>query len=110
MLFADDEAVETHTQQELQTLMDRFFQACKDFGLIISLKKTNVLGKDTEDPPVIAIDDYKVDVVHQFTYIGSTISDNLSLEKNRREDWKSGNNSCAARKTGLGWLCTTHTL
>ena len=37
MLFADDAAVMTHTQRELQLLMDCFSQACKDFGLIISL-------------------------------------------------------------------------
>ena len=48
MLFADDAAVATHTQEELQSLMDCFSQACKDFGLTISLKKTNVLGQDTE--------------------------------------------------------------
>ena len=47
MLFADDAAVATHTQRELQSLMDRFSQACKDFGLTISLKKTNVLGQST---------------------------------------------------------------
>ena len=47
MLFADDAAVATHTQKELQSLMDCFSQACKDFGLTISLKKTNVLGQDT---------------------------------------------------------------
>ena len=41
MLFADDAAVATHTQEELQSLMDCFSQACKDFGLTISLKKTN---------------------------------------------------------------------
>ena len=43
MLFAD----------ELQSLMDCFLQACKDFGLTISLKKTNVLGQDTEAPLVL---------------------------------------------------------
>ena len=46
MLFADDAAVTSHTEQDLQCLMDRFYQACKDFGLTISLKKTNVLGQD----------------------------------------------------------------
>ena len=39
LLFADDAAVTTHTIQELQTLMDRFSQACKDCGLTISLKR-----------------------------------------------------------------------
>ena len=47
MLFADDAAVATHTQEELQSLTDCLSQACKDFGLTISLKKTNVLGEDT---------------------------------------------------------------
>ena len=58
--------------------MVRFSQACKDFGLIISLKKTDVLGQDTASPPVITIDDHELDVVHQFTYLSSTV--NLSLE------------------------------
>ena len=80
MLFADDTAVATHTQHELQTLMDHFSQACRDFGLTISLKKTNVLGQDTETPPAITIDDYELDAVHHFTYLGSTITDNLSLD------------------------------
>ena len=80
MLFADDAAVATHTQQEFLSLMDRFSQACKDFGLTISLKKTNVLRQSTETPPSITIDDYELDAVHQFTYLGSTITDNLSLD------------------------------
>ena len=80
MLFADDAAVATHTQEELQSLMDCFSQACKDFGLTISLKKTNVLGQDTEALPVITIDNYELDAVCQFTYLGSTITDNLSLD------------------------------
>ena len=32
MLFADDAAVATHTQEEPQSLVDCFSQACKDFG------------------------------------------------------------------------------
>ena len=47
MLFADDTAVATHTQEELLSLMDCFSLASKDFGLTISLKKTNVLGLHT---------------------------------------------------------------
>ena len=80
ILFADDAAVATHTQEELQSLMDCFSQSCKDFGLTISLKKTNDLGQDTEAPPVITIDDYELDAVCQFTYLGSTVTDNLSLD------------------------------
>ena len=70
----------THTQEELQSLMDCSSQACKDLGLTISLKKTNVLGQDTEETPVITIDDYELDAFCQCTYLGSTINDNLSLD------------------------------
>ena len=77
MLFTDDVTVTTHTQQELQALMDRSSQAFKDFGLTISLKKTNILGQDTMELSVITIDDYELDIVEQFTHLGSTITDNL---------------------------------
>ncbi|KAL8573199.1 hypothetical protein ACOMHN_036184 [Nucella lapillus] len=52
--------------------------ACKDFGLTFSLKTTNVQCQDVDTPPVITTDNYQIDVVHQFTYLGSTINDNLS--------------------------------
>ena len=61
--------------------MDCFLQACKDIGLTISQKKTNVLGQDTIAPPsVITIDDYELDAVCQLTYIGATTTDTLSLD------------------------------
>ena len=47
MLLADDAAVASHTQHELQTLGDRFSQTGKDIGLTISLKKTNVQAQNT---------------------------------------------------------------
>ena len=67
MLFADDAAVTAHTQQELLALMGRFSQACKDIGLTISLKKTNVLGRDTMELQAITIDVFELDVVEQVT-------------------------------------------
>ena len=80
MLFADDAAIATHTQEELQQLMDRFSVACKDFGLTISLKKTNVMMQGSESQPNITIDNYQLENVDQFTYLGSTLCSNLSLD------------------------------
>ena len=48
MLFVDDAAVATHSEHQLQSLIDRFSQACKDFGLTMSLKKTEVLALNTD--------------------------------------------------------------
>lgn len=80
MLFADDAAFATDTQQELKSLIDRFCKPCKDFGLTISLKNMNFQGQDTVAPLVITIDEYVLDVVHQRRYMGSTITNKLSLE------------------------------
>lgn len=71
----------THIQQQLQLLIDSFSKACKNFGLTISLKKTNVIGQSTGAPPVVTTNNYVLEVVHDFTYVGSTITDNLSLDK-----------------------------
>ena len=55
--FADDAAIATYTQQELQALMNCFSQACEDFGLTINLKNMNIVGYDTDALPVITTDD-----------------------------------------------------
>ncbi|XP_055898268.1 uncharacterized protein LOC129928329 [Biomphalaria glabrata] len=68
-------------QEELQSLMSHFSQACKEYGLTISTKKTNVLGPPATAPPSILIDNNKLDAINEFCYLGSTIKDDLSLEK-----------------------------
>ena len=80
MLFADDAALASHTQEGLQGLVNCLAHDCREFGLIISLKKTNVMGQDVSEAPSISIGDYTLEVVEDFTYLGSTISSNLSLE------------------------------
>jgi hypothetical protein len=80
LLFADDAAIITHDHQELQNLLDKFSQACKDFGLTISLQKTKVLGQAVDISPAVTIDDYELAVEHQFTYLGSIVSNNLTLD------------------------------
>nr|KAG5688525.1 hypothetical protein BaRGS_031309 [Batillaria attramentaria] len=80
MLFADDAALTSHTEAGLQELVSRLSNACKEFGLTISLKKTNILAQDTDSPPDISIDNTHLEVVDSFTYLGSTISSSLTLD------------------------------
>ena len=61
--------------------MEKFSDACDNFGLTISLKKTEILTQEVETPPAIKIGDHQLSVVEQFTYLGSTITGNLSLDK-----------------------------
>ena len=80
MLFADDAALSSHTEEDLQRLMDRFSHACREFGLTISIKKTNVMGQDVPSPPAVRIDNEELEVSDHFTYLASTITSNLSLD------------------------------
>ena len=44
LLFADDATITTHTQEDLQRLLDRFSDTCRHFRPTISLAKTQVMG------------------------------------------------------------------
>ena len=44
------------------------------------LKKTNVIARDASQVPSVKINDYTLEVVEDFTYLGSNISNNLSLD------------------------------
>ena len=79
-LSADDAALVAHSVQKIQNLLDRFSNACEDFSLSISLKKTKVMCQGSEAMPALTIKDYTLDVVSQFPFIGSTTSDNVSLD------------------------------
>ncbi|KAL8565905.1 hypothetical protein ACOMHN_000482 [Nucella lapillus] len=80
MLFVDDAALTAHTEATLQELISRLAHACTEFGLTISIKKTNVLGQDASPAPHISIGDCTPDAVEDPTYLGSTISSSLSLD------------------------------
>ena len=54
LLFADDAAITTHTQEDLQRLLDCFSDACRHFGLTINLAKTQVMGQDMKDTPSLS--------------------------------------------------------
>ena len=73
MLLADDAAVSSPAEEDLKGPTGRFSQACQ--------KKTNVMAQDVDDrPTTININDYVLEVVHEFMYLESTIADNFSLE------------------------------
>ena len=53
MQFADDAALTAHTKDAPQHLISCLAHACSEFGLTISLKKTNILGQDVSSIPSI---------------------------------------------------------
>ncbi|XP_076055189.1 uncharacterized protein LOC143033583 [Oratosquilla oratoria] len=57
-----------------------FREVCGDFRLNISLKKTNIMGINTQHPPNIHISNYQLEAVNEFTYLGSVVTNDLSLD------------------------------
>ena len=64
LLFSDDCALSTRSQNDIQGIVDRFADAAKNFGLTISLKKAEVLfqpcPKDIHCDPEATIDGTKL--------------------------------------------------
>ena len=57
-------------------MIDRITNACTNF----SLTRTKVLAQETTSPK-ITINNYELEVVEQFNYLGSTITSKLSLKR-----------------------------
>ena len=76
LLFADDCALLAH-------IVNRFSDVAKNFGLTISLKKTETLYKppprEAYSPPHISIDGTNFSSVEHFTYLGSVISNDTTV-------------------------------
>ena len=85
LLFADDCALLAHTQEALQYIVNRFAEAAKAFGFTISLKKTEVLHQPplggVYSPPQINSEGTSLNSVEHFTYLGSVISNDATVNK-----------------------------
>ena len=84
LLFADDCALNATSEANMQQSADIFSEACSNFGLTISTKKTEVMhqpapGKQYIEPN-ININGQRLNVVDKFTYLGSTLSRNVVID------------------------------
>ena len=77
-LFADDMAKGSPTEENMQKGVDQVSDSCDSYDLTISIKKTEVVyqpapGKPYKEP-TITVNGQRLQVVDQFTYLGSTLS------------------------------------
>ena len=83
LLFADDCALIAHSMNDIKRITDCFARAARQFGLTISLKKTEVMFHPTCDtnhvPANITTDNAPLNVVDKFTYLGSMLSENAMI-------------------------------
>ena len=86
LLYADYADFVAHSEEDMQTPMDRFSEACTAFGLTISQKKTKVMFTpapgDPYTEPNIMVNCLvnRLGVIETFVYLGSTISRDGSLD------------------------------
>ena len=84
LLFADDCALNAQSETAMQEAMDRFSSACDNFGLTISIKKTEVLfqpaPKEQFREPRITVKGQKLQSVDSFTYLGSTLTRSANVD------------------------------
>nr|VZI07180.1 unnamed protein product [Spirometra erinaceieuropaei] len=87
LLFADDCALNTASEEDMQRSMDLFSAACANCGLVIYTQKTVVMHQTPPNsatapnaPPQISVNVTKLQVVENFSYLGSTLSRNTKID------------------------------
>ena len=77
-----DATLDAHIDNDLQIQFNRFFNACNEFGLTVRIKKTNMTppAKTSTAPLKLELVTTRGAGKKNFTYLGSAISSNLSLE------------------------------
>nr|VZI51958.1 unnamed protein product [Spirometra erinaceieuropaei] len=87
LLFADDCALNTTSEAEMQRSMDLFSAACENFGLVINTQKTVVMHQPPPNsatapnaPPQISVNGTQLQVVENFPYLGSILSRNTKID------------------------------
>nr|VZI10234.1 unnamed protein product [Spirometra erinaceieuropaei] len=87
LLFADDCALNTTSETEMQRSMDLFSAACENFGLVINTQKTVVMHQPSPHsvtapnaPPQISVNGTQLQVVENFPYLGSTLSRSTKID------------------------------
>ena len=58
-----------------------------------------VMGQDIKETPSLFINNYKVEVIHEFVYIGSPITDSLSMDNElNKSNWEGRHETLQAHK------------
>ena len=84
LLFADDCALNSNTEAEMQQCVNHFSRACDNFGFTISTKKTEVMHQPAPrkmyHEPHIFVNDEPLKATNYFTYLGSTLSREANID------------------------------
>ena len=79
-LFADDMAKGAPAEEMMQKGVDQSSDSRDNYGLTISIKKTEVVYQLAPGKPTITVKGQRLQVVDKFTYLGSTLSRVLHID------------------------------
>ena len=78
-MFANNCALNATSKHDMQGSLDRFSTVCDNFGLTISMKKTEVMFQPAPGKPClkphITVNDTVLNDVEKFTYLGAQSQD-----------------------------------
>ena len=101
--FADDIAALSYNTQDLQEFVNAIGETAGGLGLVISNKKTkNMLAGEHRPPHDVFIGQEKIDTVDDFTYLGSSISNQGEMTK--EINCRIGKASAAFNQLNKIWL------
>nr|VZI43499.1 unnamed protein product [Spirometra erinaceieuropaei] len=87
LLFADDYALNTTSEEEIQRSMGLFSTACENFNLVINTQKTVVMHQPPPNsatapnaPLQISVNGTQLQVVENFPYLRSTLFRNTKID------------------------------
>ena len=85
LLFADDRALNSNTEVEMQQCVNHFSRACDNFGFTIDQHQEDrsqmapCTTKDVSEPDIF-VNDESLKAADSFTYLGSTLSREANID------------------------------
>ena len=87
LLFADDAVLVSYTEEGLQCMFSKFVDDCNEFGVIISIKRTQVMGLNTSSVPSLHLEGHSLEAVIDLVYPCQTYQQEITLTQISREGY-----------------------
>ncbi len=82
--YADDNAIAAHSADDLQGILNAFAKAYRALGLVLNIKKTQVLYQPSNNQPstqlIIKVDNTTLGNADHFPFLGSLLSSNADID------------------------------
>ena len=93
LLYADDKAILSESEDDFQTCLDHFVDYCKMWKLNINFEKTKIVifGARNTDRYSFKMNGINIEIVKSYTYLGVTMSSNGSFLNARKSIYQKAN-------------------